>query len=168
MTLATDHIRLLIVRELRTFAEEVQSFPDDASLWQTVPGVSNSVGNLASHVCGNLQHYVGRVLGGTHYQRNRALEFSRRSGTRADVLAEIDRTIAVVDDVLPRLPADVLEADYPEALNGRIIETGLFLLQLAVHASMHLGQAGYLRRMLTGDPRSASPVSLATLGRGSS
>lgn len=168
MTVSTEHLRLVIVRELRTFAEEVRLFPDDSSLWQTVPGVTNSVGNLSSHVCGNFQHYVGRVLGGTSYQRHRDVEFSRRSGTRADVIAELNRTIAVVDDVLPRLSAEVLAADYPEVLNGRIIETSLFLLQLAVHLSMHLGQAGYLRRMLTGDAQSAGPVSLAALGRGTS
>ena len=34
---------------------------------------------------------------------------------------------------------------------------------LAVHLAMHLGQAGYLRRMVTGDTRSSNPVAIAEL-----
>jgi len=40
----------------------------------------------------------------------------------------------------------------------------LFLIHLAVHLSLHLGQAGYLRRIVTGDARSSGPVSLQALG----
>jgi len=39
----------------------------------------------------------------------------------------------------------------------------LFLVHLAVHLGFHLGQAGYLRRIVTGDGRSSGPVSLKEL-----
>jgi len=45
----------------------------------------------------------------------------------------------------------------------RRIQTLKFLLHLCAHASFHLGQAGYLRRALTGDTRSAGPVPLSVL-----
>ena len=54
-----------IVRELETFIKEIEAFPSDDSVWHTRRGVTNSAGNLALHICGNLQDFVGRVLGGT-------------------------------------------------------------------------------------------------------
>ena len=94
-----------MVRELEGLKREIALFPDDASVWQTVPGVTNSAGNLALHVAGNLQYFIGGVLGGTGYVRNRELEFGRRSGTRAEIAAELDAAIRVVRDVLPGLSA---------------------------------------------------------------
>ena len=45
----------VLQRELQAFERELDLFPDDRSVWQTVPGVPNSTGNLALHVAGNLQ-----------------------------------------------------------------------------------------------------------------
>ena len=80
----TDDLSRLLERELETFARELELFPDDESLFKTLPGVGNSAGNLGLHVCGNLQHFVGAVLGGTGYVRNRDAEFAARSGRRDD------------------------------------------------------------------------------------
>jgi hypothetical protein len=168
MPTTAAHLDVLLVRELRTFAAEIESFPDDVMVWATVPGVSNSAGNLALHVCGNLQHYVGVVLGGTSYVRDRDLEFGRRTGTRSEIVREIESTARVVHAVLPTLDGAVLARDYPEVVAGRVIETGVFLTHLCAHLAMHLGQAGYLRRMLTGEARSTTPVPLSVLGRASS
>ncbi len=160
--LARD-LSLLLVRELEGVRREVELFSDDASLWRTLPGVTNSAGNLAMHVAGNLQHYVGAVLGGTGYVRNRDAEFSRRSGSRAEVVAELDAAIKAVRTVLPAVPSDRIDAPYPETINGAPIRTGLFLCHLATHAAFHLGQLGYLRRAVTGDTRSSGAVPIRVL-----
>jgi hypothetical protein len=159
----THDIVQLLTRELEGFRREIQLFPDDDSVWRTVPGVTNSAGNLAIHVAGGLQYMVGALLGGTGYVRNREAEFSRRSGTRTEIVAEIDRAIVVVRDVLLRLPQDRLADDLPEAVMGVRFRTGIFLLHLCAHAGFHLGQAGYLRRMMTGDTTSSGPLPLAPL-----
>lgn len=167
MSTSAAHLEILLARELRTFASEIELFPDDATVWATVPGIHNSAGNLALHVCGNLQHYVGVVLGGTAYERHRDLEFSRRKGTRAEIVGEIESTVRVVRAVIPTLDVATLARDYPEVVAGRVIETSVFLTHLCAHLALHLGQAGYLRRMLTGDARSTIPVPLSVLGRAS-
>jgi hypothetical protein len=160
----TDDIRRLIVRELGAFAREVEMFPDDESLFRAVPGVTNSAGNLALHVCGNLQHFVGAVLGGTGYVRNRELEFQTRSGRRAQIARELHDTAAVVTTALGQLPPEALERPYPQPVGDLRLPCRLFLVHLAVHLGFHLGQAGYLRRIVTGDTRSSGPVSLKELG----
>jgi hypothetical protein len=138
-------------------------FPDDELLWKTTPGVTNSAGNLALHVSGNLQHFVGRVLGNTSFVRNRDLEFGRRSGSRVELVAELARTIQVVESVLPTLGEELLAREYPEQVGGHTINTGLFLLHLSAHLAHHLGQAGYLRRVLTAENRSSGPLPLKPL-----
>jgi hypothetical protein len=160
--LARD-LSLLLARELEGVRREIDLFSDDASVWRTLPGVTNSAGNLALHVAGNLQHYVGAVLGGTGYVRNRDAEFGRRSGSKAEILAQIDAAIKAVRGVLPGLPPERLDAPYPETINGTSVRTGLFLCHLATHAAFHLGQLGYLRRVVTGDERTSGAVPIRVL-----
>jgi uncharacterized damage-inducible protein DinB len=162
----TDDVRRVLTRELEAFAREVELFPDDESLWRTVPGVTNSAGNLALHVCGNLKHFVGAVLGGTGYVRERPAEFATRAGRREDVARQLRETAEVVAKVLARVPESTLAAPYPEAHDGVQLPCGRFLLHLSVHLAFHLGQAGYLRRATTGDARTSGAVSLKALAGG--
>jgi uncharacterized damage-inducible protein DinB len=161
-------IRLLLIRELTAFSRELELFQDESLIWKVVPGVSNSAGTLALHVCGNLQHFLGAVLGHTGYVRNRDLEFADRGVSRAMLLSELRTTADVVDAVLTRLPEDSLAADYPAVPGGYRVATGLFLLHLCAHLAHHLGQAGYLRRTLTGENRSSDPVAVKALSNDSS
>lgn len=160
--LANDLARLL-VRELEGFRREIELFPDEVSIWRTLPGITNSGGNLAFHVAGNLQHFVGAVLGRTGYVRDRDAEFNRRSGSRAECIAQIDAAIKAVRDVLPEMPAARFDEPYPEAVMGTQVRTGFFLCHLASHAAFHLGQVGYLRRALTGDVRTSGAVPVRVL-----
>ena len=159
----TDDIELMLLRELEGFEREVSLFPDDESLWKVLPGVTNSAGNLAIHVAGNLQHYVGKVLGDTGYIRNRDAEFARRSGTRTEVVAELQRAESVLRQVLPKISEEKLTAEFPEAVMGMKFHTSSFLVHLCAHAGFHLGQAGYLRRALTGNAASSGPLPLRPL-----
>lgn len=163
MRTPTGSLQAVIVRELDAFTREIELFPDDVSVWATVPGVSNSAGTLALHVAGNLQHYIGRVLGGTGYVRNREDEFSRRSGTREELAGELRTAAQVVRRVLPTLTESDLARDFPEPVGGVTMSTDLFLHHVSAHLAHHLGQAGYLRRIVTGDERSAGAISLKAL-----
>jgi uncharacterized damage-inducible protein DinB len=156
-------IRRLLVRELAAFERELGLFPTDDLVWATLPGISNSAGTLALHVCGNLLHFVGGVLGGSGYVRDRDAEFSRRGVSREELAREIRQTILAIENVLPRLTPEDLALEYPEAVGGVRFPTGLFLLHLCTHAAHHLGQVGYLRRALTGETRSSEPISIKAL-----
>ena len=159
----TADLTRLFVRELETFQREVEMFPDDQSLWKTLPGVANSAGNLGAHLAGNVQHFIGAVLGKSGYARQRDREFSRRDGTRAEIVADLQAAIDVAKTYLPALtPAD-LAREYPEAVGGVKMATGLFLMHLASHAAFHLGQADYLRRTLLNDTRTAGTLPLKPL-----
>src|SRR5215470_7956810 len=113
----------MLVRELEGFKRELALFPDDESVWSTSSGVANSAGNLALHVAGNLQHFIGAVLGGTGYVRNRELEFGQRSGPRENVYAELDAAIAAVRKVLPSISIERFGEEFPEQLMGMKFRT---------------------------------------------
>jgi hypothetical protein len=161
-----DDVRRLLTRELEAFAREVELFPDDETLWRTVSGVTNSAGNLALHACGNLKHFVGAVLGGSGYVRDRPAEFATRAGRREDVARQLRETAGIVAGVLSRVPESALAAPYPEPHDGVQLPCGRFLLHLCTHLAFHLGQAGYLRRALTGDARPSGAIALRALADG--
>ena len=162
MTLTADLTRML-VRDLEAFGREVELTPDDATLWKTLPGVGNSIGTLTLHVSGNLQHFVGAVLGGSGYVRNREAEFGRRDATRGELQREIAAAVEAVRNALAGVEAAALEKAYPMPVGGVTLPTGRFLIHLATHLSFHLGQAGYLRRALTGNSATSDAVSLKLL-----
>jgi uncharacterized damage-inducible protein DinB len=163
MTDTINTIRVLLIREIEALIREVEHMPDDESLWKTLPGVTNSCGSLGLHVAGNLRHFVGHVLGGTSYVRDRDREFNQRSGTRDEVVAELKLAIEAVHRALVELPRDRLDQPYPQELGGVRPRTGVFLFHLVSHTGYHLGQAGYLRRILTGDERSTGAIPVSAL-----
>ena len=119
--------------------------------------------SLVLHLCGNLQHFVGARLGGSGYVRDREREFAARGLSRAELVAEIGRAREAVLLGLKDLPAASLEEPCLFVPNGMRIPTGLFLLHLATHLSFHIGQAGYLRRVVTGQAASTGAVGFAGL-----
>lgn len=150
MTFSAD-LADLFRRDLMTLVRQVEAFPSDEMLWQTVPGVANAAGNLVLHLEGNLREYVGRQLGGVPYTRDRALEFSARDVARHDLARRIIEVAELVPSVIRSLTAEQLEAEYPQVVLERPLSVHAFLTHLYGHFNWHLGQIDYLRRVLTGD-----------------
>jgi hypothetical protein len=135
-------------RDLRALAREVESYPDERDLWAQVPGIPNVAGTLTLHLAGNLQYYIGAVLGGSGYVRDRPAEFARRDVARPELLREIEAARTAVARTL-RLPIDV-DGEFPEVIAGKRVRTGDYLVHLATHFAYHLGQLDYHRRIVTG------------------
>jgi len=159
----TAWIASLMSRELASYSRELDLFPEEALIWATAPGVSNSAGNLALHVAGNLQHFVGATLGKTGYVRDRDFEFSARGLSREALHAELSTASRVVTSVLGDFPESRLQEIYPDILGGVRLPTGLFLQHLSSHLAFHLGQVGYLRRVLTQSNESSGALSMKAL-----
>ena len=156
-------IQALLRRDLAAVRRSVEAYPEEASLWADCPGLPNPGGTLVLHVAGNLQHYIGAVLGRSGYQRNRNAEFTRRGVARSELLAEVDAAMRAVDQGLGALAEDSLAKPYPEPIAGRTVSTGDFLMHLAVHLAYHLGQLDYHRRLVTRDQRSVGALAITEL-----
>ena len=158
-----DALRRVLIRELEAVRREVEAYPDDALLWREVPGLPNPGGTLALHLAGNLRHYIGAVLGGTGYVRDRQAEFSDRGLTRTAVIERVDAAIGEVETTLGRLAPDTLDAPYPESVLDRRPRTRDFLLHLTSHLGYHLGQLDYHRRMVCPGAVAIRAIALAEL-----
>src|SRR5262245_35100393 len=90
----------LYTRDLTRLIQELQAFPDTASLWKTAPGVTNAAGTLALHLEGGLRHFIGWRLGKIEYTRDRPLEFSARGVERGEVIARLEAVKASIPKVI--------------------------------------------------------------------
>ena len=147
----TQEFANLFRRDLHGLQHHVEAFPSDGFLWQTLPGITNSAGNLALHLEGNLSEYIGRILGGIPYSRTRELEFSTRGLPKAELLARIEPLQRSIPDVVEHLTPNDLAQEFPLLVLQRPLSTETFLLHLYGHLNRHLGQIDYLRRALSGE-----------------
>ena len=148
MNLGTE-VAALFRRDLKRLAQEIEQFPDDASLWSAAPGVRNSAGNLALHLEGNLREYVGRQLGGVDYSRSRKQEFTATGLTRVEMKSRMEALASSIPDVIAGLSSADWERVYPQQVLGIPLSTAQFVIHLHGHFNFHLGQIDYLRRVLT-------------------
>ena len=156
-------MQAILLRELGAVRRTVEVYPDDASLWAERSGLPNPGGTLVLHVAGNLQHFVGAVLGNSGYRRDRTAEFSRRGVSRVGLLEEIDAAAGAVERGMNAVSDDAMTAPYPEPISGRTIATGDFLAHLAAHLAYHLGQLDYHRRVVTGERSGVGALAPAEL-----
>ena len=158
-----DTVLRLLLRDLAALQREVAAYPDDASLWRVAPGIANSGGTLALHLAGNLRGFIGSVLGGSEYVRDREREFTATGLSRADVTLELADAEIQVMRALTTLDLAQLDLEYPHVLAATHLRTDVFLMHLACHASYHLGQIDYHRRLITGNGATASTLSIPAL-----
>jgi hypothetical protein len=152
MTLGSS-FAFILDRDLGRLGEQIDSYPTEESLWAVSGSIENSAGTLALHLVGNLEHFVGGVLGSTGFVRDREAEFADRNVPRHALHARIEACRAHVTRTLVAMSDDEVLAPYPgESPRGLGDETAhTFLLHLAAHFSWHLGQIDYHRRLVERD-----------------
>jgi len=137
----------LFERDLDKLRDEVEAYVDEADLWKVNGAVTNSGGNLALHLVGNLNHFIGGILGNSGYVRDRDAEFTDKDLSRQKLLDEIDRSKPFILAALGTVTDEVLASNYPIEVFGHPMTTEFFLVHLSTHFNYHLGQLNYHRRM---------------------
>ena len=125
----------------------------DEDLWWRPNEVSNSIGNLVLHLCGNVRQWIVASIGGAQFKRNRDGEFAARGPIpKTELMASLKQVLAEVDAVLAQLEAG--------QLMGRLkiqtydVSTLQAVYHVVEHFSYHLGQILYIYKMRTGtDPQ---------------
>ncbi len=141
-------LSLLFERDLTQLKTELNLYKSEAAIWQIDKGIANSAGNLALHLVGNLNTYIGAEIGKTGYVRDRPLEFSAKNIARQQLITMIDDTIVVVKNALATMTEADFEKEYPILVLAQKTSTEYFLVHLATHLGYHLGQVNYHRRLL--------------------
>ncbi|WP_461150553.1 DinB family protein [Spirosoma pulveris] len=141
-------LKTLFRRDLTRLRTEIDAYKNEETIWQIEGNIANSAGNLCLHLIGNLNTYLGAELGKTGYVRHRELEFSLKDIPKDELLAKVDETIVVVDNVLDTITESQLNEEYPLLVFNEKTSTGYLLIHLATHLGYHLGQINYHRRLL--------------------
>jgi len=135
-------------RDILKLRDEVNAYKDPRSLWLTAGNISNSAGNLCLHLVGNLNHFIGAVLGNSGYIRKRDEEFALKNVPVNELIYKIEKTRDVVISTLTAMPEESLGLDFPEQKHDKVLRTDFMLLHLLAHLNYHLGQVNYHRRLL--------------------
>jgi len=138
----------LFNRDLNKLKTEISLYRDEKNIWLVDKSIANSAGNLCLHLVGNLNTYIGAVIGKTNYIRDRDLEFSQKDIPRAELISKIEATIMVVNDAVNNLTDETLQEEYPMLVFEKKTSTEYFLVHLTTHLAYHLGQINYHRRLL--------------------
>ncbi|MCP4458382.1 MAG: DUF1572 domain-containing protein [Cytophagales bacterium] len=139
----------LYQRDLDKLANEISLYENEEDIWKLSGEIKNSAGNLALHLVGNLQHFIGAIMDNTDYVRDRENEFNARNTPREKLLSEIETTKMVIGHVLPILTEEVLSNATLDKIPFDMTNEQ-FLLHLYGHFGYHLGQINYHRRLVAG------------------
>ena len=143
----TDDLIEIYERDIRRLREEISLYKDDAHLWRTSGEIKNSAGTIALHLVGNLKYWIGNVIGGNKFVRDRDSEFTIRNIPRADILKMIDETAADVTKALTLLREKDLANEFPSDVLEKRVTAHHYLIYLISHLNYHAGQINYHRRL---------------------
>jgi uncharacterized damage-inducible protein DinB len=144
----TNTLVLLFNLNLKKLISEIELYKNEDDIWRVEKNLSNSAGNLALHIVGNLNTYIGREIGKTDYIRNRELEFSNKNIPRQDLIENINETINMINNSLKTVTDEDLKKEYPVLVFSEMTTTEYLLIHLATHLTYHLGQINYHRRFI--------------------
>ncbi|HEY1871937.1 MAG TPA: DUF1572 family protein [Chitinophagaceae bacterium] len=108
-----ESLKELFTRDLNKMKDEIALYPNEESIWIVDQGISNSAGNLCLHLIGNLNAYIGEVIGKTGYVRNRSDEFSLKNIPQKTLIRRVEETVVDVNSSLDQFPPADLKKDYP-------------------------------------------------------
>ncbi len=137
----------LYTRELDNLNKEISSYTDESKLWILAGEIKNTPGNLTLHLIGNVNHFIGALLGNTGYVRSREEEFGAHHIAKEKILADITASKAMIENVMNNLPQSELQKEFPVQIFG-VHTTEYMLTYFLGHFMYHLGQINYHRRLI--------------------
>lgn len=138
----------LFNRDIDRLKTEISAYNNEETLWKIDKNITNSGGNLALHLIGNLNHFIGAVLGNSGYLRQRDNEFNDKHIPRKQLLEELDQVKIMLKKTISTLKDIDFNKTYPVNIRKEGMTTQQFLIHLYGHLNYHLGQINYHRRLL--------------------
>ncbi|MCZ7609518.1 MAG: DUF1572 family protein [Ignavibacterium sp.] len=142
-----EGIKSSVVRDLDKLKKEISSYKNSENIWKKEDDSSYSAGNLCLHLLGNLNHFIGAVIGKTGYVRNRDFELSQKGISINELVKQIDETVVVVEKTLGSITDDMLNQYYPLLFNDQKITNCQMLINTMCYLNYHLGQINFHRKL---------------------
>jgi uncharacterized damage-inducible protein DinB len=144
--LALNVLRIRIAKVLPAQIRSCLEQLNDEQLWWRPNAQSNSVGNLALHVCGAVMHFLCRGVGGQPYDRDRPAEFATGSMPKEQLLALFDEMVAKAEETFASINESQLSDPSTEPTYYSTVFEDLF--GVAIHMAVHTGQIVFVTKLL--------------------
>lgn len=139
----------MTVKEVERYAsgliELIESVSED-QLWSKGCGLPNSIGTLARHLTGNLDHYFGAGILGNGYVRDRDREFTEAGLPKAQVISELRDAVSVAKEAVGAIDETRLDLPYRSPCGEAYESLAYHVIRMATHLALHCGQADYAKR----------------------
>ncbi|MEO1487058.1 MAG: DinB family protein [Bacteroidota bacterium] len=135
-----DESLRMVQRSFENLSEEM--------IWQKPNAVSNSIGNLILHLCGNITQYGIASLKGKADERDRDSEFNTEGGfNKSMLLSRLGDTVKTAKESFEQLPSlGFLEEKGVQGFHFSGIGR---MLHVVEHFSYHTGQIALWTKILT-------------------
>jgi hypothetical protein len=141
----------LVERYRDSVRGDLEAIPEPGFWSRPVPNMV-SPANLALHLTGNLRHFVGHLLAGTDYERDREREFEAEPWAgKGRVLTMWDEACVETRTALLALDPRTLDDPAPLDTFPGGVPVHAYLIRLLGHLTYHAGQIRALRRLLAAE-----------------
>lgn len=137
----------LFARDFEKLETEIFEYQAPDNLWAKGGNIKNSGGNLALHLAGNLEHYLGSTFLNSGYKRDRSFEFNGKVNLD-ELIRRVRAAKQVVQQTLQQLSPSDFDDYFPLKPFGYEMTNEFFFMHLYSHFTYHLGQINYHRRLL--------------------
>lgn len=119
----------------------------EEEIWKKPNMVSNSIGNLILHLCGNIRQYIISGLGEQEDTRQRDKEFSiNKLYGKAELLNKLQETVAEAVAIVATTDAESLLTI--RSVQGFSLSGVGIIMHVVEHFSYHTGQIAYWTKIL--------------------
>ena len=136
-----------IARYADRIIELIESLPEE-QLWSKGCGIPNSIGTLARHLTGNLNHYFGAGILKNGYVRERDKEFTETGLSKAKVLSDLRDAVRVAKEAVGAIDETQIDKPYRSPCGEEYASLAYHIIRLATHLALHVGQADYATRCI--------------------
>ena len=133
-------------KELDKLKNEINTYESDDLIWKQADGIQLTGGNLCLYMAGNLQHYIGAMIGDSGYIRNKEAELKAKNVSKERLMEEIENTRQVVVDTLEQVSKAELLKIFPTKDFEEPVTTEYYLVHLLNNFCYHLGQIHFHRK----------------------
>ncbi|MFN2270915.1 MAG: DinB family protein [Anaerolineae bacterium] len=141
----------MAVTEIARYADQLIELIEPLSedqLWSKGGGIPNSIGTLARHLTGNLNHYFGAGILKNGYIRERDKEFAETGLPKAQVLSDLRDAVSVAKKAVEAIDEAQLDRPYRSPCGEEYESLAYHIIRLATHLALHVGQADYATRCI--------------------
>ena len=141
----------MAIREIERYGNRVIELIESLSvhqLWSKGRGIPNSIGTLARHLTGNLNHYFGAGILKNGYVRDRDREFTEAGLSKAQVITDLREAVSVAKQATEAIDEAQLDQPCRSPCGEEYESLAYHVIRLATHLALHCGQADYAKNCI--------------------